>query len=1250
MFVRYAIKPFVLHVALFALSLYLLGFPTQPVYAQVNPNDPTFCYTVADNGGVQDPDVLIRIDRSTGMSTAVIGATGTLNVEAMAFVPGGATLYVVETNQLGTLTISTGAFTPIGTPLGIGNGAIGLQLITNIDGLTYHSTENLLYATVRRIGGLDLLIRIDPATGALVPFAPGIDYVVITVTGSPNNYVGIDDLSFDPVTDRLYAISSRADENELVTINPTTGVATYIANFSLRDEVEGLSFFNDGELYASSGGKLGSASNRLYRVDKTNGVLTDLGSISIGGNTDFESIGCLTAAAFLAVEKQTNGIDADLPTGPHIIVGDPVVWSYTLRNTGVVTTDQINLTDDRLALGAITCPAFPQPNHGLNPGEAILCTATGVATAGQYTNTATVTGIGYLPTGDAAALQSSDRSHYLGVQPDLVINKDDGGSSTKPGNTLIYTLVYSNAGTIGATGVTITEHVPAYTTFNPAGSSVGWGCTPSNAAGSICTLTLGSVAAGQRSSINFAVTLIDSFPISVNFVTNTATISDDGMNGVDPNLANNQSTATTPVIAAPELEADKIAQWQDIGQIGGIDPGELITYTIVVRNIGNQDVINVPVVDTPDANSTLVVGTVNFTSGAGIVTTGNNLGDSTIAVLITSIPGGSEVRFVYQATINTPLPIGVDRIINRALVSNTIPLSTTVPAVAKPDLAITKSDGGVSTTAGDAVVYSLSYRNNGTRNATGIVIKEVVPENTAFAAAASAPTVWSCPDGSPAGTLCTTTIGALRTGGSGSVRFAVRVNSPLPAGIEQVENLVRISDDGSNGDDPTPQNNLASDSTPVNAAPDLILSKDDGNATTMPGATVVYTLTYTNDGNQDATGVQITDLIPTYTSFNAAGSTPGWLCTPTQQAGSACTIRIGSLAAGETSSVRFAVQVDNSVPAAVVQIANQAQISDDGRNGVDPAPQSNAAADTTPVIAAPDLIIAKDDNGVAVLPGGLVVYRLDYTNAGNQDATGVILSEVVPTNSTFVPANSTAGWFCSPNISAGSTCTLVVGAVAVGQNGSANFAVTALNGPLPAGLDAINNIAQIADDGSNGPDPVLENNQATDTTPLDAAPNLIVEKTADTVIARPDDTIKYTLVYTNIGNQDATGVVLREVVPEWTTFTVADSTPGWTCAIDPTTARTVCTFAIGFLQAGATGTLHPIFAVTVVNAVPIEIDQIVNVVLIGDDGTNGAPPTGTHSDTVTTPLIQPTNLEPAQEPGLPEAQTRSALFLPLVVR
>ena len=61
--------------------------------------------------------------------------------------------------------------------------------------------------------------------------------------------------------------------------------------------------------------------------------------------------------------------------------------------------------------------------------------------------------------------------------PDLAIASGDGNSFAFPGEDLAYTITYSYTGTALATGVIITETLPADTTFNPAGSAAG--CGPS---------------------------------------------------------------------------------------------------------------------------------------------------------------------------------------------------------------------------------------------------------------------------------------------------------------------------------------------------------------------------------------------------------------------------------------------------------------------------------------------------------------------------------------------------------------------------------------------------------------------------------------------------------------------------------------------------------------------------------------------------------------------------------------------------
>jgi hypothetical protein len=61
------------------------------------------------------------------------------------------------------------------------------------------------------------------------------------------------------------------------------------------------------------------------------------------------------------------------------------------------------------------------------------------------------------------------------------------------------------------------------------------------------------------------------------------------------------------------------------------------------------------------------------------------------------------------------------------------------------------------------------------------------------------------------------TIGNLESGARGLVSFTVRITDSLPAGILAITNTVRIGDDGRNGPDLNPANNVATDTTPTAA-------------------------------------------------------------------------------------------------------------------------------------------------------------------------------------------------------------------------------------------------------------------------------------------------------------------------------------------------------------------------------------------------------------------------------------------------
>ncbi len=163
--------------------------------------------------------------------------------------------------------------------------------------------------------------------------------------------------------------------------------------------------------------------------------------------------------------------------------------------------------------------------------------------------------------------------------------------------------------------------------------------------------------------------------------------------------------------------------------------------------------------------------------------------------------------------------------------------------------------------------------------------------------------------------------------------------------------------------------------------------------------------------------------------------------------------------------------------ATVGTVTNQASVSSDTD---DPDPSNNSASEDTEVLAPEiDLQIAKDDGGVSADAGETVVYTLDYANAGNVEATGVVLTETLPDHTAFDAAGSSAGWMDQ----GGGVYTLDVGALAAAANDTATFAVT-VDDPVASGVERIENVASIADDGASGDDVNPDDNSASDTTAL----------------------------------------------------------------------------------------------------------------------------------------------------------------------
>ncbi len=281
---------------------------------------------------------------------------------------------------------------------------------------------------------------------------------------------------------------------------------------------------------------------------------------------------------------------------------------------------------------------------------------------------------------------------------------------------------------------------------------------------------------------------------------------------------------------------------------------------------------------------------------------------------------------------------------------------------------------------------------------------------------------------------------------------------------------------------------------------DLALSKTAGVTLTHPGQALTYTLTISNVIiTQTVTGVLVTDTLPLHTTFITASHGATY-----DTDAHAVSWPPFDLVTQHRMARTVSVRVDAPVPAGLVMVTNTAVVTTTDFIGRDDNPLDNHTVVTTWIEAAPDLRIAKDDGGVAIVAGDRLTYTLAYTNTGDQGASGVQITETVPMHTRFNAAGSTPGWTCADQSSAGTACRFVVGDVAAqagSGDGTSWGCVTftlQVNEVLTPTVDVtrtlpitwIVNTAGILDDGLNGVDLNFVNNWVSKTTPVAIAPTL----------------------------------------------------------------------------------------------------------------------------------------------------------------
>lgn len=565
----------------------------------------------------------------------------------------------------------------------------------------------------------------------------------------------------------------------------------------------------------------------------------------------------------------------------------------------------------------------------------------------------------------------------IGIGIDLQATKDDGRRVVMIGEVLTYTMVVTNHGPGPALGARATDFFPdtldgiSYISRATAGVS---GHTPSGTGDIDDTLNM-----PEKGQVTYTVmaTVSDR---AVGTLENRVTVAAPP-DRVELTPENNDELDTNLVTRA--VADVYVTKGNSVTQLV---PGNPVTYTIVVGNLGPAHAADVRFVDDFPEELVDVKYTSRRLTGTPIGNTSSGQGPIDDVLML---PAGSSVLYTVTGTVlasargtltNTatatlPLPIDPDLENNSA--------TDTDQLVPTADLRITKSDGLSQINPGESLTYTIVVQNAGPSDAGQVRIRDAFPPELT-----DVQYVRNLQGGLTQGAGNLDDQVELAAGQSVTYIVQATVN-PTATGSLRNTATVEVPDGVV---DPNPLNNSATDITSISRRPvDLMLRKLSAETVAVPGGRVHYTLVVSNIGQTDVAGAVVTDnfaqelLDVTYTSEvvgvgggNTSPGTGNIQDTIDLAAGSSIIYSIqGRIASGAQGSLRNLAQVD--LPGLT-----------------DPTPGNNIDLTVVPLVAHADLSVTKSDGRAEVEVGDLVTYEIVVQNAGPSDVRGVSVTDLVP--------------------------------------------------------------------------------------------------------------------------------------------------------------------------------------------------------------------------------------------------------------
>lgn len=699
---------------------------------------------------------------------------------------------------------------------------------------------------------------------------------------------------------------------------------------------------------------------------------------------------------------------------------------------------------------------------------------------------------------------------------DLGVTKTVDQPAPNVGELVHFTISVKNYGELDATGVLVSDALPAGLTYRWSLPSRGTYAPGSG------HWSVGKLDTGSSASLQLAATV--DLGTEGQTLVNVAAVTTSGQGDGDPS---NDADSAIVVISSADLRVSLAVDDPNPSE------GDVVTFSVDVVNDGPSGATGVVLIDELPTGLGFVsavpsVGSYDDATGKwsiGGLAAGNGATLQLVAAVDSGTAAQSITNVASVASSDQPDPDPTDDAASQEIL------------VQSARLAVTTAVDDAAPREGDVVRLEVIVQSAGPNDASSVQLADALTAGLSWISDSA--TAGAYDEGTGAWD-----VGPLAAGAAESLSVFASVDAGT-GGLTLVNVASLVA---SLPGDPDPADDADSVAVVVQSA-DLSVTKTPSIPFANEGDTVLWTVAVTNEGPFDAASVAVQDNLP-------AGLT--WLADVPSQGSYdhvAGLWTVGALAAHDAATLAMLTRVGAGT--ADTKIANVATSL--GSDLPDPNGSNDAWTAELRVRAA-DLTLTKTVNRPTTEVGQTITYTVTVSNAGPDSAISVAVTDSLPAGVTYSAHSVNHGAYDPAS-----------GLWSIGTLADSSSARLSLSATVNGGTQGqtIRNIARVSDVEEADPSPGAEADTATVNVtmilPIWLA-DLEIAKSVDVPAPREGDPVQFSVQVTNQGPDGTTGVEVTDLVPAGLQFVSAATTRG---SYAPATGR----WAIGPLAASETVTL-----------------------------------------------------------------------------